>query len=44
MASTNGTLLNGNRIRPGGKYPLKSGDTLGLSKPCIFTVKLCAKE
>lgn len=39
LNSTNGTYLNGRRLTQGEKCPLKPGDTIALSKSCVFTVK-----
>lgn len=38
MGSTNGTYVNGEKLEPGRKYPLKSNDIVSLSKSCELMV------
>lgn len=37
MVSSNGTFLNGQRINPFEKHPVKDGDKIGLGPDCLLT-------
>jgi pSer/pThr/pTyr-binding forkhead associated (FHA) protein/ribosomal protein L40E len=38
--STNGTYVNGKKLAPGSKHPLKSKDIVALSRSCEFLVEI----